>query len=202
ADSTRFAMMVGCTPTGAGDAACLRTFIETFGRRAYRRPLTEGEISGFLSLQSLAVEANDFKVGVRLVVMAMLQEPEFVYRIEVGAAVAGRDGVQKLSPYHVAARLSYFLWGTTPPDWLLDAAGSGQLSAAAGIRQAAQRLLDDPRARTRVERFHALWLSYHRLPHEATLTASLQAESAALVDRVVFENKSDYFDLFKSDESY
>ncbi len=202
ASPTRFADEVGCTPTGAGDAACMRSFIESFGLRALRRPLTDDEVQGFLGLQTFAVEANDFKIGVKLVVMAMLQEPEFVYRIEIGTPVAGRDGVQKLNDWQVAARLSYFLWGTTPPPWLLDAAGTGQLKTAAGIRSAAERLLADPRAQARVERFHALWLAYHRLPHAANLTSAMQAESAALVTKVVFTDKADYLDLFRADSTF
>ncbi|MBL8957425.1 MAG: DUF1592 domain-containing protein [Myxococcaceae bacterium] len=202
ASPTRFAEEVGCTPQGPSDAACLRSFVETFGLRALRRPLTEDEVLGFLGLQTFAVEANDFKVGVKLVVMAMLQEPEFVYRVEIGTPVAGREGVQKLNDWHVASRLSYFLWGTTPPPWLLDAAKNGQLQTSAGVRSAAQRLIDDPRAQANVERFHALWLAYHRLPHAPNLTSAMQAESAALVTKVVFQDKGDYFDLFTSEQTY
>lgn len=202
ASPTRFAEEVGCAPTGPSDAQCMRSFIESFGRRALRRPLTEDEVAGFLALQSFAVEANDFKVGVRLVVMAMLQEPEFVYRVEIGTPVAGREGVQKLNDWHVAARLSYFLWGTTPPPWLLDAAQAGQLQTNDGIRSAAQRLLADPRARLRIERFHALWLAYHQLPHAANLTSAMQAESAALVTKVVFDDRADYLELFRSESTF
>ncbi|MBK7864834.1 MAG: DUF1592 domain-containing protein [Archangiaceae bacterium] len=202
ADPARFAALVGCTATGPGDADCLKSFVTTFGRRALRRPLTDEEIANFVALKSFAIEANDFKVGVRLVTMAMLQEPELVYRVEVGTAVAGRPGVQQLDGYQLAARLSYFLWGTTPPDWLLDAARDGQLSTPNGIRTAAQRLLDDRQAQARVARFHALWLSYHRLPHAPDLVSAMQAESAALVDKVVFQEQGDYFDLFRSEASY
>ena len=80
-------------PTGPADAACLRTFVKSFGRRALRRPLIEEEIVSYLTLQSFAVEGNDFNIAVKLVVQALLQEPDLVYRIEVGTPVSGRDGV-------------------------------------------------------------------------------------------------------------
>ena len=74
-----------------------------------------------------------------------------------------------------------------PPDWLLDLAEKGELSTSEDVRAAAQRLLQDERARTRVDRFHALWLGYHQLPHSAELTQAMREESAALVESVLDE---------------
>ena len=67
---------------------------------------------------------------------------------------------------------------------------------------AAVQLMDDPRARARVERFHALWLGFHQLPHDAELVAELRGETQALIDRVVFDNEVDYFELFRSEQTY
>lgn len=201
ADSAKRAKIVPCTPTGAGDQGCLNATISALGRRFLRRPLTDAEVAGYATLRAYSVEKNDFDVGVKLVIRALVQQPEFLYRIEVGTPT-DQAGVFRLSPYEVATRLSYFLWGTTPPDWLLDAAGNGELGNPQGVRTAASRLLADPRARARIERFHALWLGYAKLPHAIDLTAALQAESSALIDKVVFDDKSDYFELFKANQSY
>ena len=114
ADAPRLQSLLPCTPTGPGDAACLKKFIASFGRRALRRPLTDAEVAEYATLQSFAVEKGDFKVGVRLVVQAMLQDPEFLYRIERGTPAAGPAGTYRLSGFEVATRLSYFLWGSTP----------------------------------------------------------------------------------------
>jgi hypothetical protein len=202
ADSQRLQTLLPCTPTGPGDAACLKAFIATFGRRALRRPLTDTEVSEYAALQSFAVEKNDFKVAVGLVVQAMLQDPEFLYRIERGTPAAGVAGTFRLSAFEVATRLSYFLWGSTPPDWLLDAAGTGQLATGDQIRTAAVRLLGDAHARTRVDRFHALWLGFHQLPHPVDLTQAFRTESGALIQKVVFEDRADYFQLFTSTQTY
>jgi hypothetical protein len=202
ADPQKLAALVPCTPTGPSDSACLSAFVKSFGRRALRRALSDDEVASFATLQSFSIEGNDFMIGVKLVVQAMLQEPEFVYRIELGAPVPGRDGVYALNADQIATRLSYFLWGTMPPDWLFDAADQGALATKEGIGAAARRLLDDPRARARVERYHALWLSYYKLPHSADLVSAMQAESAALIDKVIFDDKSDYFDLFRSESTY
>ena len=194
--------IIPCTPTGADDTACLRAFITTFGRRALRRSLTEGEVQEYLGLQSYAVEGNSFDIGVELVLRAMLQDVELLYRVEVGTPVVGVPGTFKLDDHEVAMRLSYFLWGSTPSDALLDLADAGKLSTPSDVRSAAVTMMTDPSAKERVNRFHALWLSYHQLPHPPALTSELRAETAALINRVVFDEPQDYFDLFTFNETF
>ncbi len=196
------AKLVTCTPTGPDDAGCFTTFVKSFGRRALRRPLSDEDVAGYLGLQALAVEGKDFWIGVDAVIRAMLQDPRFLYRVEIGTPVEGRPRVKLLDGFEVASRLSYFFWGTTPDTTLLDTAEQGALGSPDQIKAAAQRLLDSPRSRERVQRFHALWLGYEQLPHDATLTVAMKKESAALVERVVFEKKGSWFDLFKSTDTF
>ena len=202
ADPPRLRSLLPCTPTGPSDSACLKQFIAKLGRRVLRRPLTDAEVAEYATLQSFAVEKADFNVAVGLVVQTMLQDPEFLYRIERGTPAAGGAGTFRLSAYEVATRLSYFLWGSTPPDWLLDAAGTGQLDSKDQIRAAAVRLLGDPRAQDRVDRFHALWLGFHQLPHPVDLTQAFRTETGALIRKVVFDDHADYFQLFTSTQTY
>jgi mono/diheme cytochrome c family protein len=61
--------------------------------------------------------------------------------------------------------------------------------------------LEDPRARAQLERFHAMWLGYRAIPHPAALTAAFAQESAALIERVVFDEQRDYLDLFRLAET-
>jgi hypothetical protein len=199
------AKYVPCTATGAGDADCLRRFITSFGRRALRRPLTEQDVTEYLSLQSFALDTENtigFDEGLRLVIQALLQEEEFLYRVEIGTPVDGVPGVFKLNSFEVASRLSYFLWGTMPDDPLLDLAAAGGLSTPQQIHDTAASMLADPRARNRVDRYHALWLSYYQLPHPQPLADELRAESTALVNKIVFEAPQDYFNLFTADSTF
>jgi hypothetical protein len=202
ADSSRRLELIGCNPSGPGDTACFTAFVREFGRRVIRRPLTDPELTALLSLQSLAVEDNSFDTGVKLVIRTLLQLPEFLYRVELGVPESGRPGVYRLSAYELATRLSYFLHGTTPPEWLLDEAQNGGLASTDGVRAAAERLMGDTRTRVRVQRFHALWLGYHRLPHDPALSAAMQIESDALVKRVLFDEGKSYFELFNAQETY
>lgn len=198
--------IVPCTPTGPGDAACLRSTIESVGRRLYRRPLSEEQVQAYLTLQSYATENNpdvphDFYTAVNLVLRSMLQDPEVLYRIEVGVPT-GEPGIFALDDYEIASRLSFLLWGSGPDDALLDQAGAGKLTEAGLRTQAAARLLSDARARAQLERFHAMWLGYRAIPASAELAAAFSLETNKLIEKVVFDQPSSYLDLFTSPQTY
>ena len=156
----------------------------------------------YATLQSFAVEKSDFNVAVGLVVQTMLQDPEFLYRIERGTPAAGAAGTFRLSASR-SPRGSATSSGearrrtgcSTPPP-------TGQLDSKDQIRAAAVRLLGDPRAQDRVDRFHALWLGFHQLPHPVDLTQAFRTETGALIRKVVFEDHADYFQLFTSTQTY
>jgi hypothetical protein len=202
ADAAKRDAVIGCTPSGAGDLDCLRSFVTSFGRRALRRPLTNEEIDSYLAFAELSIEGNDFYVGAGMVIAALLQDPEFLYRIERGEPVKGKKGLYRLGDFEVGTRLSYFLWGSTPDDELLDTAQRAELRTPDQVRAAAERMLADPRARVRIDRFHAMWLGYQKLPHAADLTNSMRTETQKLVERIVFEEGRPWADLFTSSETY
>jgi len=201
-DPERLDRVLGCTPEEPGDAACLRSFVTRFGRRALRRPLPPERVDAYVGTIALAEEAGDFHVAVETVLRAMLQHPRFLYRVEIGTPTEDDPAIRKLDDWEMAARLSYLLWGTTPDEWLLDVAADDGLSTAAGVREVATAMLGDERARDRVDRFHALWLGYETLPFDPELTQAMRTESAALVDRVVFEERRPWRDLFLLEETY
>ena len=133
ADPVKRAAIITCTPTGASDTGCLNTVISTLGRKVLRRPLTDAEIANYATLQSYAIEAGSFDVGVKLLIRSLLQEPEFLYRVEIGTPIAAKPGVSRLGAYEMATRLSFFLWGTTPPNWLLVAALNVELGRITAV---------------------------------------------------------------------
>jgi Protein of unknown function (DUF1592)/Protein of unknown function (DUF1588)/Protein of unknown function (DUF1595)/Protein of unknown function (DUF1585)/Protein of unknown function (DUF1587) len=193
--------VVGCVPTSAGDAACFQSFVTTFGRRAVHRPLAQDEVARFMGLLDIAVEHDDFYSGVNAALRAFLQHPEFLYRVELGKPVAGHPDLRALTDHEIGARLSYFLLGSTSPDWLLDAADAGELGTESGIKAAAQRLFDDPGARDRLNRFHAMWLSYAQLSDDG-ISGQMHAETNRLLERIVFDEKRAWTDLLLADETY
>ena len=205
-DPANRSRIVPCTPSGAGDAACFRQVIETAGRRLFRRPLSEDEITAYLGLQSFATEnnpavAHDFYTAVNLMLRSMLQDPEFLYRIEVGSP-ATQPGVLRLNGYEIATRLSYLLVGSAPDDRLLDLAATDALADPDQRRAEAMRLLADPRARDQVHRFHAMWLGYRAIPGSTDLLAAFNTETTSLIDKVVFDQPASYLTLFSSNQTY
>jgi hypothetical protein len=131
---------------------------------------------------------------------AMLQDVEFAYRVEVGTPVAA--GLVRLNAYELANRASYTLLGTVPSKDLLDAAAAGHLDDAAGMRDAAQKLLLLPGAVERASRFHAQWLNYERPQVDPVLGASMRAESDALIAKILFEMKRPWSELFTFDQAF
>lgn len=193
--------IVDCDPAGPGDADCMRHFVETFGRRALRRPLDDEEISRYLGLMAWNDDENDFYAGVELAVQAFLMQPEMLFRIEIGTPVGGGDEL-RLGDFEIATRLSYLLRGTTPDDELLDRAASGELGDPAGRRAEAERLLETPEAQAHVARFHAMWLGYEKFAGEGGIIAELRGESDMLVRRVAFEQPGDYAQILRSQETF
>ena len=202
-DPARRDEVVGCTPDGVTDEGCLRDFVERLGRRALRRPLGSDEADDYVALGlEYAERESDFYAAVEVVVRALLQDAEFIYRVELGTPVPDEPGVFALDDFEIATRLSYLLWGSTPNDMLLDAAEAGELATAEQRTAMAQAMLTDPRARVQVDRFHAMWLGYAQLPHAPELTNALRTETSALVERVVFDEATPWTDLFTATETF
>lgn len=194
--------LLGCTPEGPTDEACFRSFVTTFGRRALRRPLTDEEIERFASLFAEAEATGELDDAVEVALRAFLQHPEFLYRVEIGTPVDDAPGVYRLSDHEIGTRLSYFIWGSTPSDALLDLADADELHTPEQIAAAAEDMLTDERARERIGRFHALWLGYEQLPHAPDLASAMQAETQALIDRVIFEDGGAWQDLLRTTETF
>lgn len=191
--------LLPCSPS-AGEDACASTFISTFGARAFRRPVSADESARLLSLfQSSRTELKlDFNESARLLVEAVLQSPEFLYRWELGNNAATLEGqVAKLTPYEIASRLSYFLWRSMPDQALLDAAAAGSLKDAESVKTQAERLLGDDRARATVSSFFDEWLGLEELPerpkdaaiypeYDESLALAMLDENRAFIQQVLF----------------
>ncbi len=122
------------------DVACLRSFVQHFGARALRRPLGDDDVA-FYSGAVAGVAAADLADLVAI----FLTSPQFLYHVEHGDTLL-RSALYTLSPYEVAARLSFHLWDTSPDDELIAAAQSGALSTAEGYARQVARLASNAHA--------------------------------------------------------
>lgn len=179
----------GLAPCASGGdlLACGERFIATRGRRVFRRPLNDEEIAIFRRLFAESLPTNGYAGAVALTLQAMLQSPQFLYRLEPAPDTAGLDG------FAVASRLSFLLWRSTPDDALLDAAESGGLADATGILEQAQRMREDRRIERLHRDFASQWLGLDRFEgftrdalddeQEAELARALTDSAIELVAR-------------------
>jgi hypothetical protein len=142
-----------CASSATPDDACATTVINSIASRAFHRALLPAETASFLTLLKAVQAKATFASGVAAVIEAVLQEPEFLYRIEFGAPAADHPELRRPTADEMAARLSFMFWGTIPDEALRMAATNGQLNTAEGIKAQAQRLVDAPQARPVVRYF-------------------------------------------------
>src|SRR5579863_5959971 len=147
------AALVPCTTQ---DTTCAGTFVDTFGLRAFRRPLSADEHTRYAALFDPSLTGGTFNTGVGLVIKAMLVSPYFLFRSELGTDMG--NGTFQLTPYETATALSYMYWGTMPDDALFASAQSGALANKTEIETQARRLLADPRGRTGIASFFYEWM--------------------------------------------
>jgi hypothetical protein len=155
ADTARRDKLLGCKPQSTADTACFQSFVKTFGRLAWRQPLTSAQVTRYTQLiSSLATTGGDAYEAMRLGMSTLLQSPNFLYRVEQGAAASGSKFWQYTSS-EIASRLSYFLTNSTPDTTLLDLADSDGLRTVDAVAQQANRLLGTTAGRESVGNFAA-----------------------------------------------
>jgi hypothetical protein len=190
---------------GQDQAACGHAFIGTFATRAFRRPLTDAELAPLSALFD-AGRAQSYGKGVELVIQAVLQSPQFLYRVDSLKAPTPESGAITLGSYELAGRLAFTLWGSIPDSDLLAAAGQGRLVTAADVEREARRLLEDSRAHDIVRDFSEQWLGLSRLDGAArvganldvnTLNASLRQSLTSYLDASYFGAQGSFEQLFK-----
>jgi hypothetical protein len=206
-DPTQLAAVLGCSPT-QGDA-CATAFIARFVSAAYRRPIASDEAAAYLALFQNAPNIFDtgdmFVNGVRLVIEAALQSPNFIYRPQI--APVGQD--LQLDDLQIASQLSFMLWDSIPDSALSAAASAGQLHTADQIAAQATRMLQDPKARPTLTDFHDQALhteTFATLQKDATkypqftpaVADAMKAEVRRFTDYVVFDASGGVQTLFNA----
>jgi hypothetical protein len=204
-----------CVPTATTDTACLTQAIHAFGRRAFRRPLSGDETTTFVNLATHIGNQPGSSVltGLQYAISAILQWPDFVYRVELGVASPADGGRLKYTSYEIASRLAATLWSSVPDDTLLDAAAMDALSTTDGITAQAQRMLADSRVHRALAAFTDELLALQSMSTITkdktlfpswtdTLGPAMQQEVELRVDDIVFTQKADFFSLFQSPSTF
>jgi hypothetical protein len=190
--------LINCKPS----IACRDKFVRDFGLRAFRRPLKADEIARYSGLFS---QESEFTRGARLVVEAMLDSPNFLFRLD-------ETSDSKLKPYAMASKLSYALWDTMPDAALMDAAARGELTSPQDLETVTRRMLKDPRAHQALDEYVSQWLRFDRVlttsrdrrrypkfTHETAI--AMTEESRRFIDDLVWNDRN-FMDAFRAEYTF
>ncbi len=181
--------------------AKLREFCGKFIERAFRRPLSETDRE--LYIERHFNEAGDATTAVKRVVLLTLKSPRFLFR-----EVEGTN-----DSFEAAARLSFTLWDSLPDDPLWQAASRGELKTLDQVSRQAERMLQDPRAKSKLREFLHQWLKLEgfedlakdqeRFPDfTPELVADLRASLDLLLEDVISSEHADFRQFLLSDSLY
>ena len=175
-----------------------RDFVET----AFRRPLTREQSDTFVTSQfKNAPRGED---AVKRVVLLALKSPRFLY---LGLDAANPDA------HTIAERLSFALWDSIPDAELTKLATAGKLRGRDTVSGQARRMLDDPRARSKMQYFLHHWLQMNQvddLSKDAALfpgftpeiISDLRTSLNLFLADAVWGGASDYRELLQADYLY
>ncbi len=137
---------------------CVNRFLDVFGTKIFRRPLTDAEKATYLVFFKDGVtdfnHSDHFRQAIRQGIMVLLMSPHFLYRSEMGVP---EGNLYSLSQWEIATLLSYTFTGSTPDSTLLEKARAGQLNTKTALKQEAERLLATPAGRVQMAHFAAEW---------------------------------------------
>ena len=148
-----------CRPTGAADETrCAETILSSLARRAFRRPVTDEDLTLLMGFYAAGRDGAGFDTGIQAALEAMLVDPNFLFRVEQDPAGVAPGTPYRLSDVELASRLSFFLWSSLPDDELLDLAIRGRLKDPAVLDRQVERMLHDRRAAALLNNFFGQWL--------------------------------------------
>ncbi len=146
---------------GATNREAAQEIIARFATKAYRRPVTNGEVERLMKVYDAAESRKErWDAGVQLMLQAVLVSPKFLFRIELDHRPDSKDA-HPIDDYQLASRLSYFLWNTMPDDELFALAAKQQLHP--NLEAQTRRMLKDSRAKSLVDNFATQWLQLRLL---------------------------------------
>jgi hypothetical protein len=209
-------VMIHCKPKAADDAdeACARQFLSEVGGLLFRRPLTGDELDLHVQAANAAArEVKSFYAGLSLALAGMLTEPQFLFRDEMVEPDPAHRGSYRLDGYAKAARLSFFLWNSSPDQQLLAAARKGDLDRKSGLAKQVDRMIASPRLEAGIRAFFTDMLHLDELTgltKDTTIYPKFGSQVAAdareqtlrtIVD-LVWRDHGDYRDIFTIKKTY
>ena len=176
-----------------------REILDGFATRAWRRPIAADELERLVKLVSYAMGHNDsWEEAMRRAVSAILASPKFVFRLEPDDQPANPDA-HPVSEFHLATRLSYFLWSSCPDDELLRLAFERKLTA--NLIPQIQRMVQDRRSEAFIDYFALQWLQLGRLDSHDTDPKTFPNWKPEIWPAMTEETRRFFGEILRSDRS-
>jgi hypothetical protein len=202
----------GSSEATASEDGCARTILATLARRAYRRPVTAGDVDTLMQFYTSGRRDGTFDAGIEKALRRLLADPEFVYRREVPPANVAAGAVYRISDLALASRLSFFIWSSIPDDELLTLAAQGRLHDPATLDKQVRRMVADSRSTALIRNFAGQWLNLRALDtvqpnpgvypdFDDNLRAAFRHEVELLFDNIVHDDRS-VLDLLNADYTF
>ena len=192
--ANKFTTLAPCSNPTSGGEACAKTFIMSFGAKAFRRAVTAAEVTDLVTLYHAGADSpGTYNEGIDLVTRGMLQSVGFLYVTALGA---GGSGTIKLTSDELSSNLAYLVSGAPPDQTLIDMGTSGGLGTPDGRETQVRRLVATQAGRDRMVRVVREWLGVDRITDTSKDTTiytdwtnavrtSMDGESRKFIDEVV-----------------
>jgi hypothetical protein len=180
--------------SNAGDRACAAQYLDTTGKRLFRRPLTQAEEDRYLALFDKALAQTDFATAIKWVTAGLVQSPATMYRSEIGAV---QGSGRTLSQFELATELAYTFTGSAPSPELLAQAEAGTLTDPVATARA---LLQTEAGKNTLHRFFEAYTGYPSAasklkPNAATngvsysqVSTDMVKETRAFISNILAQN--------------
>ena len=179
----------------------IKAFVMRFASKAFRRPLDDAEHQAFAEM--FFQEGVDVETATKRAVLFLLKSPYFLYPEFAQLGNSSAD-------YVVASRLALAIWDSLPDRELWRAAEAGELASPESLRNQTARMLNDARARAKMNGFFHHWLELDerdlmkdrkRYPEfDEAVIADLRRSLEQFVEQVVWSDSSDFRQLLQADE--
>jgi hypothetical protein len=143
-----------------GNIDQVRGGLAAMAKRAFRRPLLDGELDSFVGIVEAEIAAGEkFGDAVKSAMIAILCSKSFLFIAE-GDENADRH---TLNDWEIASRLSYLLWSTMPDEELFALAEQGKLRDREELKRQVARMLADARSERFTQSFSSQWLHLRKV---------------------------------------
>lgn len=135
--------------------------LRSFLTRAFRQPPETHTLERYTGyVLDLLNQGYPFTDSMKAVASMALSSPRFLYLFDRPPQI---NIATKSNDYDLAARLSFFLWGSIPDQHLIKLAAEGKLSDPATLDAEFRRMMHDQRLKRFCDSFPSQWLQLERI---------------------------------------